>query len=184
MNTETINLVCSVVALAVGLAVFVGFWLKRRRAAACTDVIEVDAGQVVRNYSIYIGSRKVGTCTGASLYLDNYQTLLRFNQIVPMSAPHLGVLQRAFTNRETLNVAVGPVNESVLTLGAMSVQSLILIADMQTGSTKLESSLTGPTLAIPLSPMATEPTQESLAAAFDAIEQRAEKPRQNIAQAL
>jgi hypothetical protein len=179
MNAHTINLVCSVVALLAGTAIFGWYWLERRRIASeATD-------SEVRNYSIYIEGEKIGTCQEAALFLDVDETQLTFAQIVPTIAPHYRKLKRAFCNGERMSVAIGPIDESIVQLGMMRVDSLALDTDMQCGGTWLEATLSGLTLAQPieLKVAVANPNPEDVAAVFSDIERRAAKVRENITNA-
>lgn len=167
---NTINLVCSIVALAAGAGIFGRYLLARRIRASVAPVVTVtlDPEQVIVNYSIYIEGKKVGACTAAGLIIDAEETQLSFSQIVPLSAPHLRMLLRAFRNREQISVAVGPIDTEIVDLKEMRVASLILDADMQCGTTTLDTTLTGPTLAtaaaIPISDETTVPVTGSATA--------------------
>lgn len=185
MTTQAhiINIVCSVIALGVGAAVFIRYWLKRRAERADGQTFDIDAEQVIRSYSIYIDSLKVGTCTDAELVLDNDRTQLSFSQIVPMSAPHYRRLQQAFRKRSTVNVVVMPVDQDALQLGDMRVTEIILETDMASETTTLETTLTGPSLSGSSLTVALGATPESISSAFTAIERRAAKAHENISDA-
>lgn len=189
MNTYTINLICSVIALLAGVTIFGWFAVSqywRARAQDSSDVIDVPASQVIRSYSIYIEAEKVGTCTNAGLLLDNEETQLTFSQIVPMDAPHFRTLQRAFRSGQRLAVAVAPIDNDVLQLGMMRVEALLIDADMRRGSTRLEATLSGATLVMPLEVKVSVsgPVPESVETVFANIKRRAAKSHEHVNAAL
>jgi hypothetical protein len=141
---HTINLVCSVITLLAGAIIF-GRYLWARRPVS--ETFDVDARSVVRSYSVYIDGQKIGTCSSAGLVLDSDGSQLSFDQIVPWSAPHFRTLLRAFRNGQKLPVAIGPIDNDMLELGMMRVQSLVVDTDMQSGTTTLDTTLSGPPLA-------------------------------------
>ena len=106
--------------------------------------------------------------------------MMKTTQIVPMSAPHFRKLQSAFRNRERLSVAIGPIDQDVLQLGEMRVTVLLLDADMQSCSTRLQTTLSGPTLVQPIAFKEPVATPDSIAAAFNAIEFRAERAQEAV----
>jgi hypothetical protein len=173
-TADTINLVCSIVALIAGALIF--GWhlhtarLKRKEA----EWTELPAEYVLRSYSVFIGGQKVGTCTDAGLILDAEESELSFSQLVPMDAPHLRVLLDAFRTRVSVSVSISPIDNGVLPLGPMQVVSLIIDTDMRCGTTTLETTLSGPSLA----------RDRSIEAVFADIDQRAEKARDEVAAAL
>ncbi len=148
MQPNTINLVCSTIALLAGAAIFARHWMVSRARARATKAptLEVPADQVFRSYSVYIDAQKVALCKTAGLVLDAQDSQLTFHQFVPMSAPSYRKLKRCLCLQESVNVVVGQIDGDMLALGEMNVAALMLDTDMTTGVTTLETILVGPSL--------------------------------------
>lgn len=153
MSPAHINLICSVVAVAFAVAIVGAYWLsqraaKSRRLVAVASRAPVSEESIVRSYLVYVDGLKMGANLDAALSLSTTETVLQFTQIVPGIAPGYRRLLKAFTSGSTLNVGVGPLDESALQLGDMRVEALSVFTDMKTCVTKVNATLRGPSLSV------------------------------------